>query len=203
MSSELKNIIGSIVKSLSSLFAIDVGKDIVARSLMKFYDKGLQDMEVKFNMNFTRKDNRVELLNDYVAENIKGMNEEMQEKIRKEVTQGVMNNESVAAIAERIQGVSEMAQTRAKMIARTESNRAEGMAHRDAARQTGLQLVKYVDAHLDKRTSSICQGLDQKYGSADKAIPTDAKFELDGQEWDINPFHVNCRSRVVYVEGGS
>jgi len=88
------------------------------------------------------------------------------------------------------------------MIARTETVRAQSMGHIDAARQTGLSLRKFVSVHLDSRTSPICKRMDAKYGTPEKAIPIDSKFvdNVSGEEFDISPFHVNCRTAVLFSQ---
>lgn len=192
--------INDLIDRIIKLFNLNISPVIVTSSLLKFYDKGLEQSEIQLNLNFTRDEERFSTLNDYVLGNIKGANEEIREKLRKEITQGVVNLESVPQVRERIMSVMDVSKARAQMIARTELNRAEGVGHMDGARQSGLKLKKYVSAKLDSRTSPICQGLDKKYGTKEQAIPLDAKFKFNGEEWDINPFHVNCRSTVLYTQ---
>jgi len=185
MSTEVKAI-GDVIKQLSKIFKITIPFTIINNTLTKFYDKGLEEMELKFQMNFERNTSRLDLLQNYVAENIKSMNDEMVGKIRKEITQGVVNLESIPKISKRIQSVVDVTKNRAKMIARTETNRALNMAHKDAAIQSGLVVKKEWSAHIDNRTSPICKHLNGKI------ITMNQKFKYQGQEWDIPPAHVNC-----------
>ena len=193
MSTEIKAVDG-IIKRLSKIFQITIPFQVINDTVIKFYDQGLEEMEMKFGMNFTRNDSRVDLLRSYVSDNIKDMTEEMMGKLRKEITQGVVNLESIPEISKRIQKVADVSKNRAKMIARTETNRALNMAHRDAAAQSGLIVKKQWVAHIDARTSPICRALNGQ------VIPFHSKFKYQGQEWDIPPAHVNCRSRAIYLQ---
>jgi SPP1 gp7 family putative phage head morphogenesis protein len=193
MSSEIKAI-SDIVKRLSDIFKITIPFETVRETIIKFYDKGLEEMEVKFQMNFTRNNSQVDLLTSYVSENIKGMNKEMMEKIRKEITQGAMNLESIPKISKRIEDIAKVSKNRAMMIARTETNRALNMGHKDAAVQSGIITKKQWVSHIDNRTSPICVALNGT------TIGLNDKFRYQGQEWDLPPAHVNCRSRVIYLQ---
>lgn len=198
--SELKAAIEDLIARISDMLHITVPIGVTRKTLKSFYDLGLKEMEVQFKMNFTRDPERLSLLESFTIDNIKDLNESMSESLRKEITQGVVNLESLGTIEKRVAKVTRMSKARARTIARTETNRALGVAHKDAALQSGLNLRKMVDATIDAKTSSICKGLQAKYGREDQTIPINQKFKFNGQEWDTNPFHPNCRSRVVYVQ---
>jgi len=117
----------------------------------------------------------------------------MADKLRSELQRGLMNLESVDKLKERVQKVMDVSAERARMIARTEANRAENMGHIDGARQSDVKLMKKWDAHLDNRTSAVCNDLDGKI------IPLDKKFKWNGQEFDAPPAHPNCRSTLLFV----
>jgi SPP1 gp7 family putative phage head morphogenesis protein len=88
----------------------------------------------------------------------------------------------------------EMTVDRARMIARTEMNRAANMGHIDGARESGLNLKKRWDAHLDNRTSPVCRALDGK------TVGIDEKFVHNGEEFDAPPAHPNCRSTLIFIQ---
>ena len=73
-----------------------------------------------------------------------------------------MNLGSVPQMMKRIKKVKDISIDRAKMIARTELNRAENIGNLDGARQSGLNLVKEWSAHIDARTSQVCRDLNPK-----------------------------------------
>ena len=199
---ELKGLISDLIKSLADMIKFIIPKTLVKDTLTKFYDKGLDEMENKFGINFTRNPKKIEFLEDYTFDNIKDMNEEMAAKLRKELSQGIMNLENFDQLKDRVQTVMDVSVNRAKMIARTETNRALNVAHKDAAIQIGAPMVKWCSVVVDARTSPICVAMNSKYGDEAKAIPMNEKFKVNvggkAYEFDISPFHVNCRTRILY-----
>jgi len=191
---QLKAGINDLVKQIAEVFHISLPIGIVQNSVLSQYDKGLDLIGSQLNMNFTRDPARLETLQGYVLDNIKDLSEEVSNKLRKEIVQGVVNLESTAKVQERIKKVTDMATDRARMIARTELNRAENVGHIDGARQSDLKLMKRWDAHLDKRTSAVCTDLDGQ------TIPLNSKFKWQGKEFDAPPAHPNCRSTLVFVQ---
>ena len=183
-----------IIEKIAKLFNISISPMLVGTSMIKFYDIGIDKAEQQFDLNFTRDGDRLKLMENYTVNNIKDMNDDMQNKIRQEVTRGVVNLESVSKVKERIMKVVDVSSERAKMIARTELNRAENVGHIDGARQSDLKLEKQWDAHLDERTSPVCRFLNGK------TIPLDAKFKYDGKEWDAPPSHPMCRSTIKLIQ---
>jgi len=194
MNPELKGMIEDLTNKFIKLLNLNSINDLVLDSVRKHYNIGLEEAEVKFDMNFMESPERIRMLETYTFENIKGMNDDMAERLRQEIQRGVMNLESVNKVQERVEKVMDIGRDRARMIARTEMNRAENMGHIDAARQSGLKLMKQWDAHLDTRTSSVCRDLDGV------KIPLDAKFRWKGQEFDTPPAHPNCRSVLIFIQ---
>lgn len=191
---ELKAKSKNLAESVANALTFKVSSDTIKKTMNTFYSRGLEEMELRFNMNFTRDNDRLSILNNFVMENIKGLNAEMQDKIRKEITQGLMNLEGIGKIQKRIRDVVEMTRVRATLIARTEANRALNMAHTDAARQSGLKLEKEWVSAVDDRTSPICTHLNGK------RIPMNKKFKYNDKEFDAPPAHINCRSRLIFVQ---
>ena len=183
-----------LIDKIAKLFNVSISPMLVGTSMIKFYDIGMDGAETQFDMNFTRDGDRLKLLENYTVENIKGMNEDMQNSIRQEITRGVVNLEGVEKVKQRIMKVVDVSQNRARMIARTELNRAENVGHIDGARQSGLTLKKEWDAHLDERTSPVCNYLDGQVKELDE------KFKYEGKEWDAPPSHINCRSTLKFIQ---
>lgn len=196
MTPETKGMIEDLINKFVKLLNLNELSDLVINNVRKHYDMGLEEAEVKFQMNFMESPTRLQTLEKYTFENIKGMNEDIADKLRQELQRGMMNLESTSKIQERVEKVMDVGRDRARMIARTEMNRAENMGHIDGARQSGLKLMKRWDSHLDKRTSAVCRDLDGV------TIPLDAKFRWKGQEFDAPPAHPNCRSTVIFIQEG-
>jgi len=191
---ETKNIMTDLINKFVDIIKINVFSSKVQELIKESYDKGLENAEIKFNMNFSRSNERLEFLEKYTFDNIKGMNDEIADKLRGELQRGFMNLESVSQIQKRVQKVMDVGVERSRIIARTEINRAENMGHLDGARQSGLKLIKQWDSHLDSRTSAVCKFLDGK------KVPIDGKFKWEGQEFDAPPSHPNCRSVLLFIQ---
>jgi SPP1 gp7 family putative phage head morphogenesis protein len=191
---ELKGMLEDLINKFLNIFNVNIVSDKVNVAIENSYHKGIEKAEIQFEMNFFDNTRRLDFLKKYSFDNIKGMNEDIAEKLRKELSIGLMNLESINKLKDRVQKVMDVSVERAKMIARTESNRAENMGHVDGARQSGLKLMKRWDAHLDKRTSAVCSALDGK------TIPLDQKFHYKDQEFDAPPAHPNCRSTVIFIQ---
>lgn len=184
----------SNIDDISKTVGFNVPVAALLTTLKKYYDMGLSEQEVKLNINFTRDDSQFKLLQDYVIKNIKSLDVETQESLRKQITQGVFNKESITELKQRVQKVLDTTVERAKMIARTESNRAYNMGHLNAARQSGLKLKKQWVSAMDSRTSEICRCLDGQI------VDMNEKFKCEHGEWDAPPAHVNCRARVIFIQ---
>ncbi len=199
---ETKSIITDLINKFVKMLNINSLTSTVFDELKKGYDKGILEAEDQFNLNFTRDTERLEFLQKYSFDNIVGMNNDIAEKLRGELQRAFMNLESIDKIKARVVKVMDVAEDRARAIARTEMTRAHSMGHIDSARQSGLNLKKYVSVHIDTRTSPICKRMNSKYGTPDKAIPIDSKFidKESGQEFDISPFHVNCRTAILFSQ---
>lgn len=191
---ELKGIIDDLVKKFTDILNVNLFADTVNKELQRSYNEGLDKIGVQLNMNFTGYPERIDLLKNYTFDNIKGLNEYLSEGLRKEITQGLLNIESIDQIQKRVAKVMDIGIDRARMIARTEVNRAENMGHLDGARESGLNLMKQWDAHLDNRTSAVCNDLDGK------RIAIDKRFVWNGQEFDYPPAHPNCRSTLRFIQ---
>ena len=189
-----------IIEKIAKLFNISISPMLVGTSMIKFYDIGIDKAEQQFDLNFTRDGDRLKLMENYTVSNIKDMNDDMQNKIRQEVTRGVVNLESVDKVKQRIMKVVDVSSARAKTIARTELANAENEGHLEGAKQSELDLRKCVDIHLDNVTSPICIYMDKHYGADEQAIPLDAKFKYDGKEWLRPAFHPNCRTVLKFIQ---
>jgi len=191
---ELKNVVNDLVKRFTDILKLSAFADVVRKFVEEHYIQGAKDIAMQFNFNYSGDPARASFLSSYVFDNIKGMNEDIADRLRKEISQGLLNLESVQKLKGRVQKVMGIAVDRARTIAITEANRAENAGNVDAARASGLTLVKEWDAHLDKRTSAVCRYLDKK------TQPMDGKFKYQGEEFDSPPAHPRCRSRLIFIQ---
>ena len=194
MESDLKADVESLIDEITRTVNINVSAQIVSATLRKFYLSAIEDMETKFDMNFTMDEDKLKFLTTYTFDNIKDLNNYAKESLRKELSQGIMNLEGVDKLQERIKDVMDTTKNRARLIARTEANRALNMASLDAARQSGLNIEKKWLSKLDDKTSQVCKDLDGKQ------IPLNEKFSHKGELYDSPPAHPNCRSTLQYIQ---
>ena len=193
--SEIKAINKEFITALTEKIGLG-GLVLTLKGIIKsnFY-KGVEDVAQKTERNFVPNQEALNFIQDYTFDNITGLEEELKNKLRGELERGIMNNEDVDALAERVKGVMGVGEVRAKAIARTESNRAENMGELDAWKQTGLPVTKTWKAVIDSKTSAICKALDGK------TVGINEKFTVRGQEFESPPSHVNCRSLLEYSIG--
>jgi SPP1 gp7 family putative phage head morphogenesis protein len=189
---QLKGIIDDIVKKLAKLLDLSSLFHASRAHIRQEFRAGLEEAEVKLNMNFTPDENAIKFLEDYTFQNIKGMNDDISEKLRKELSQGLLNLESTSDLKKRVEFVMDVAEERAKMIARTESMRARNMGSLEGAKQSRLKLVKEWDASNDP--CPTCKAL---HG---KRIALDAKFDYKGEQFLSPPAHPNCRCSLRYIQ---
>jgi len=201
ISPELKGLISDFVDKISNLFKVSVKKALVNKTVDKFYQNGFEEVEVQFDLNLTRNSKEIAFLKDYTFDNIKDFNEQTKSVLRKELSQGLLNSDTNGQMAKRIAKVLEITRNRAKMIVRTETNRVFNSGRQDAAEKTGYKLKKYVSVQMDDRTSPICKRMNGKYGTPAKGIPINKQFKdaTSGKSFENPPFHINCRTRQLYV----
>lgn len=191
---ETKDVITDIINEFVKAVDMSIASGVVQRVLKEAYDKGLDEIGLQLGMNFMGDPKRLEFLQSYTFENIKDMNDEMAGKLRKEISQSLLNLEGVEMMKKRVQSVMDVTVNRARMIARTEAVRAANMGHLDGARESGLNMVKEWSAHIDARTSPICKALNGKQ------VPINSQFTYKGEKFDAPPAHPFCRSTLLFIQ---
>ena len=200
----LKSIVDDLINQVVQILDLQTIMPAVQATIGKFYRDGMETEELNFGMNFQEDKRKVTFLQNYTFDNIKGMNADIAENLRKKLSMALMNQASISEMQKDISLVMDSAKDRAIMIARTETIRAENIGRDDAAQQSGLKLKKWLLVTEDHRTSGICQALHNKYGSPEKAIAMDADFVVNVGKTQtraqLPPFHPNCRTSVQYEQ---
>ena len=203
---------GAFLSDLLNLTTTMGFANLVRRFVKKEFAKGVElvEDELKQDVGVRDSDDMVldslteQQLNGYTFQDgrafpgIKGVSDQMQNKILLEVQKGVDNDESIGQVTERIEEVFETTKSRAMTIARSETNRIVNSGKLNAYKNSGVPGVKLFSAHLDKRTSDVCERLQARYGK--QGIPLDAPF-IDpdtGKGWLAPPTHPNCRSTILF-----
>lgn len=193
--------INAIVKRIVKIISLGALTGIILNQVQEKYDKGIQDMEEKFDMNLFPVQNRLKILKEYSFDNIQGLSDYTEERLRKEIMESTMKNETLAQMSERIKNVMSITKDRAILISRTEGNRAENFGRLDGALQAPVELKKWLSITKDNRTSPISLAMDKKYGSPDKAIPLSEDFEVEVKgkiyKGPAPPFHPNERDVMM------
>lgn len=201
---QVKGILSDFVAMIARLFNIRVSDDSVKQHIVKAYDTGLEEMELEFNLNFTRDDKKLEMLQDFTLGVIKDLNDEQVTKLKKVIERSVIEQRPLGEVTKDVQSIIDDTKERAKMIARTEKNRAQNFGRLNAAMQSDLNVRKWAMVQEDERTSGICKAIHDKYGSEEQAIALDANFTVtvDGKVISqlAPPFHPNCRTRLMTVQ---
>lgn len=197
---DFKSITKRQLDKYKQYFNRDGYKQELTNLAYKEFEKGVEVIEKKLNRNIVVSTQELDNLTDFMINNIQDMNDELVNNLRKQITLGLTNKDSMTNIKQRIKKAFDLSEERARTIIRTETNRIYGAGSFKAAEESGVDFYKYVDAKLDARTSKICKDLQAKYGTPEQAIPLNEKFKLiDGRSELFNPFHCNCRSVTLYV----
>ena len=192
---EIKSIDG-IAKAIKTILNFG-GLKIVSDTIIKnTFVKGWDSAEKQLDKNLMFNNEVVQYIQDYTFNNIKGMTEEITQDVRQELERGIMAGEGVAKIKARITKVFDKGENRAEMIARTETNRAEGYGKLQAFKSSGDRYQKKWVAKIDKRTSAICKRLDGQVVGMDDNF----KDKTTGWEGPTHPAHVDCRSSLIFIK---
>jgi len=201
---EQKNIVEEIVNKFKKIISLDSFRVKVDSFLQAEYKKGLEQAELKFNMNFVPNNQALGFLNKYVNDNLENVADELGSNLRAEISRGILNKENIDQLKVRIKKVfsDDKYYNRLKTVIRTERQRALEMGNIDGATQSGLKLKKYLDVILDDRTSDICRAEAKKYPK-ENAIHIDQDFVVRVNNKTIKgqhpPFHPNCRTVLRFV----
>jgi len=205
---ELKGIIEWITEQIDNILNLEsLAPELDALTTSKYQD-GMEKLGVKLDMNFIPQEDNLRLLQETMVDNIKNQGMEITHNIKGELKRWKLNDESVAQAKTRIREAMKKGKWshKVKRVVRTETQRANNMGTLDGAKQSGLDLKKWIDITDDKRTSNICKKEHAKYGSKENAIALDKEFivKVDNKTYRAQapPFHPNCRSvlRIVRVE---
>ncbi len=195
---ELKAADEHLVNKILALLSFDFLKDFVSMGIRYNFIKGLDAAEKQALMNFVPNQKAIKFLEDYTFENIKNLESDLKDNLRQELKRGLMNNEGLTDLSERVSTALDVGKDRAEAIARTEYNRAQNMGELDGWKQSGRKVMKEWDATLDKkpdgtwRTSEICRGLNGQ------RVLINEKFNYRGESFEAPPAHPNCRSGLNY-----
>jgi SPP1 gp7 family putative phage head morphogenesis protein len=190
----LKSVVDRLIREIGDVVKPEMFASSIASMISSYFLNGVDEIEVQFGMNFFPNPAQMKFVTDFTFENVKNLNDYAKDKLRQELSLGLMNGETPRELAGRVRKVIDVTKDRARLIARTESVRAYNLGRDWAARESGLKLVKEWDAHLDDRTSKVCQAL---HG---ERVGINEDFLYEGERYKAPPAHRNCRSRCNYIQ---
>lgn len=199
---------GGFLAKITSVFAVSGLKEHIEKYIKKTWMSALDEVEDSLNIQIGIGDSDRVMINQFAEQQtegyvlpdgtkwlgIQGVNDKLQIQIGEIVQKGVSGGLSVDEVRKNIQLKLDTTRNHAMMIARTETNRIRNRAHLGAYMKSNIPGKIKWDAHLDTKTSEVCEELDGK-----KVSPGDLFITADGQEFAYPPAHVNCRSRIVFV----
>ena len=190
--------INSVIAKIKAVLSIEGLRQITNQIIKNNYMKGWDEAEKNLNINILPDQNAIDYMSNYTYDNIKGMNDELAEKLRSVMQRSFMDGKSLEEVKGEITKVFDVGDNRVTMIARTESNRAANFGRLHGYQKSGEPGKKVYSAHIDDRTSPICKRLNGQERNLDEDF-VDPKGEWKGP---VPPAHVNCRSSWVFRSEG-
>jgi len=176
---KIKGIIGEIVTRAVENVEVDL-------------DVNITDFSPVFKENLTR----------FNFEKIKGMNDDLVTELGESLMEGWREGEGIKELKGRVQKVysnGNLTNARAEAIARTETNRAYNLGRLQAAKDSGVRVLKRWDAHHDSRTGSDSIKLEKRYYNNPILLDDDFYDEEKDQWISTPPSRTNCRCRVEFL----
>jgi len=151
----------------------------------------------------------LEMFEQNISDNIKGVTDEMSKRIRLEIRDSILNNETNLQLSKRLDKIFNgknptrfKYEDRLKLIARTERTNVLNASGLKTAKRIGFK-YKYLDMVNDERTSEISKAFNKKYGTPEQAIPINEEFKitLNGKTYggQAPSFHPNDRDILRYL----
>ena len=192
-----------IIKRLAAILSFEGIKNLTMEVIKNNFFTGFEDVEEQLDKNFVPDANAISFLGNHTFNNIKGMTDDIENKLRSELERGVINGEGIDKLKDRVSNVFKVSEGRAESIARTETARAENQGKLNAMKQSGTKAKKYILITLDNRTSEVSKAMDRKYGSPEEAIGLNEEFSVivNGKEFSgqAPPFMPNDRDVVQFT----
>lgn len=179
------------IKGILSAFGVKVVADSVIRTA---FLKGVEMAEEEIDTNFIPDKGAIDFLQSHTFDNIKDMTEEISNDLRQVIERGLLEGKGPQALKQEVSKIFDRSDARAGAIAQTEFNRAFNAGHQKSYEQVRVPGKKKWVAKIDSRTTSLCKRLDGQ------EVAVDGRFDDPEFRGFHPPAHVNCRSRIVFVQ---
>lgn len=204
---DVKSIFKNALEKYKDLFKKKSPEEI-NKFVNKNFKIGIESLEKDLNMNILGpkiSTNKLDKLiqtttfKDILKNDLIGMNEQIINTAKKVISQGIINGLSLVQIKKTIQEALKKFYSYSEFTSKTNAQDIVARGRYYAAKESGLNLKKYVSVHYDNRTSQICKHMGAIYGTPEDAIGLDEKFKYNGQEFNAPSFHPNCRTRLMFT----
>lgn len=182
----------NILKKIEGLSISKKIEGIIKKAVENLFKKGWEKSEKQVQENLLINKSQIDFLQKYTFDNIKGMDDDLKNKLKQELKRAIIEGEGISKVTTRIKKVFDTTTQRAEKITRTELNRSENLGSLGAMKKSGKKMTKTWSSAHDNRTSALCKRLDGQ------TVPLDKKFKDKEGEWDAPPSHVNCRSSLLF-----
>ncbi len=202
----LNDVIKTLEPLISSTKAKKLAMQVIRHEFLKGAKKAEEDINKIKAFNYAPDTDAIKYISEYTFDNIKGMEEDLENKLRQQLSIAFMNGEGIDKVKKRIRDSFDVSENRAETIARTESSRAHSFGKLSAYKESGIKVKKWLLWTDDHRTSEITKALHKKYGSPEKAIELDKNFKatvkVGKKVVNIDqagpPFHPNERDILMF-----
>lgn len=136
----------------------------------------------------------INFLNNYNFDLVKGLSEDMKNKLRQVIHRAVIDGKPLSAINKEIEDIFGTIENRAEAIGRTEIQRASNYGRLNAYQKAGVKKKRWVSAQ-DNRVCPICKKMHGQVIQIDR----DFQVEYNGKLYRAKapPLHPNCRCTIV------
>jgi len=191
-------------------FVNDFKKAIIDK-IKDIFSQGVDTSEKMLNKDSDVKPSQqeVNIFNELVSENIKGVTDDMRREISNQLNMGISQQETLKQLRQRLDGILQgdnptklKYENRLKLILRTESSRIFNTGSYKTSKRLGAK-YKYLIGTNDSRQGNDSKVALNKYGSPEKAIPIDDYFEFSegGKQYKYKfpPNRPNDRETCLYI----
>jgi len=93
-------------------------KQIVDQTIKNFYAKGWDKAEGQLNQNLPMNSAQINFIQQYTFDNVKGLNDDLKNKLRQEIRRSIMEGEGIGKLTPRIKDIFNIERARAQAIAK-------------------------------------------------------------------------------------
>lgn len=174
---------------------VDFGgiKKKIGDAVKNAFNRGLDLGEVDTNQNFVPDPHTVQFLERYAFDNIKNLEGSFRHDLQEMMIEHYKNGQSVEDLQDKIRGVFDVTQSRARTIAVTEANRALNAGRLQAYKDSGLTGKVVWVAQDDTEPGHPCYELDGMQVSPGEL------FEVKGFKGQGPPAHPSCKCQIKFV----